>query len=317
MKNLQGLVSFVESAAAGSFTTAAAKLDLTPAAVSKNVQRLEQQLQVRLFNRTTRRLALTAEGTAFLARASDALRSLDEAVNEVSQVGGEPTGRVRISSGVSFGRHHVLPLLPALAKRYPQLQIELSLDNRSVDLVAEGFDIGLRGGLLRDSSLVARRIARLPLVLVASPGYLRRHGVPESAADLAQHQVLGVRFSSGQIGTWRLRKPSGRGVTEWEPSARLWVSDPEALVDLVLSHDGIAQIGLHHVAPYLRSGRMKVVLGAQHDAGEREIALHYPHRQFLSARVRVVVDALLDQFQQQPDLHLDPQALPAEWQARA
>jgi DNA-binding transcriptional LysR family regulator len=315
VKNLQGVVCFVESAGGGSFTAAAAKLDLTPAAVSKNVIRLEQQLQVRLFNRSTRRLKVTNEGEAFLAKAVQALRTLDDAVNEVTRAGGEPTGRVRVSVGISFGRRYVLPLLPTLAHKHPQLQVELSLDNRAVDLVAEGFDIGVRGGFVRDSSLVARRVARLPVVLVAAPGYLRQHGVPQSAADLPQHRVLGVRFSSGQVSAWRFRKPGGRGITEWEPTAQVWASDPEALVDLALAGHGIVQTGLHHVAPYLRSGRLKLLLQDQHDPGDREIVLHYPHRQFLSARVRVVVDALLAHFKTQQDLQLDPKALPAEWKA--
>lgn len=316
MKNLQGLVSFVESAAGGSFTAAATRLGLTPAAVSKNVIGLERQLQVRLFNRSTRRLRLTAEGEAFLAKSTEALRLLDEAVNQVSQAGGEPSGRVRISSGISFGRRYILPMLPVLARRHAQLQVELSLDNRAIDLVAEGFDIGVRGGVLRDSSLVARRLARLPLALVASPAYLRRHGVPREPAELSGHELLGVRFSSGQVGGWRLKRPSGRA-DDWEPPARMWCSDPEALVDLALAGHGIAQMGLHHAAPYLRSGRLKLVLQQRHDPGDRQIALHYPHRQFLSTRVRVVVEALLQHFEQQQDLHLDPAALPPEWSAGA
>jgi DNA-binding transcriptional LysR family regulator len=319
MKNLQGLVSFVESAAGGSFTAAAKRLELTPAAVSKNVIKLEQQLQVRLFNRSTRRLKLTGEGEAFLAKAIEALRLLDDAVNEVTQAGGDAAGRVRISAGISFGRRHVMPLLPVLAQQHPRLQLELNLDNRAVDLVAEGFDIGLRGGFVRDSSLVARRVAHLQVVLVASPAYLRRHGVPGTPAELPSHQLLGVRFSSGQVAVWRFRKGTGRAggtVTEWEPGAQVSVSDPDSLVDLALAGHGIAQIGLHHVAPYLRSGRLKVLLHGQHDPGEREIVLHYPHRQFLSTRVRVVVDGLLAHFKVAHDLHLDVKSLNDEWLAR-
>jgi DNA-binding transcriptional LysR family regulator len=317
MKNLQGVVSFVESAGAGSFTAAASRLELTPAAVSKNVQRLEQQLQVRLFNRSTRKLRLTDEGRAFLDKATTALRTLDEAVSDVTQASGEVAGRVRISSGIAFGRHWVLPLLPRLTQQHPRLQVELSLDNRNIDLVAEGFDISLRGGYVRDSSLVARRVARLPLVLVAAPAYLRRHGVPRDPSELGGHQVLGVRFSSGDVGVWRFRKPSGRGSIEWTPDAQVWASDPETLVDLALAGHGIVQTGLHHVAPYLRSGRLKRLLAAQHNPDEREIVLHYPHRQFLSSRVRTVVDALLAHFKTQDDLHLDPKALPPEWEAAA
>ncbi|HZN92405.1 MAG TPA: LysR family transcriptional regulator [Myxococcales bacterium] len=315
MRNLQGLVSFIESAGGGSFTAAAGRLGLTPAAVSKNVMRLEQQLQVRLFNRTTRRLKLTQEGEAFLARASEALRALDQAISDVTRAGGEPEGRVRLSVASSFGRRYVLPLLPGLARKHPRLQIELSLDNRAVDLVAEGFDIGLRGGRVLDSSLVARRVARLPVVLVAAPAYVQRHGAPRTPADLAGHRLLAVRSGSGQAAAWRFRRPSGRGFTAWEPPAQVWASDPEALLDLGLAGEGILQVGLHHAAPHLRAGKLKVLLHGLHDPDEREIVLHYPHRQFLSSRVRVVVDALLEALREQPDLHLDPAAIPEAWRA--
>jgi DNA-binding transcriptional LysR family regulator len=314
MRNLQGVVSFVEAAAHGSFTAAAQRLALTPAAVSKNVQRLEQQLQVRLFNRTTRRLTLTAEGTAFADSARQALRALDDAVSGVSRAGGEAVGRVRISVGMAFGRRHVLPALPALAAAHPALELELSLDNRPVDLVAEGFDIGIRGGFIRDSSLVARRVCRLPVVLVASPAYLAAQGVPAAPGDLATHQLLGVRLATGAPSAWRFRTPAGK-LASVEPAARLWASDPEAMVDLALLGAGICQTGLHHVVPLLNDGRLKVVLADHHDADEREIVLHYPHRQFLSTRVRVVVDALLLHFAAQPALHLRPQDLPSAWRA--
>lgn len=315
MKNLQGLVSFTETAAAGSLTAAAAKLDLTPAAVSKNVIRLEQQLGVRLFNRSTRQLRLTAEGEVFLASTSGALRALDEAVAEISRARGEPTGRVRISVGASFGRRYVLPLLPTLAARHRLLQVEVSLDNRAIDLVAEGFDIGIRGAVLRDSSLIARRIARLPLVLVATPAYLRKRGVPKAVRELETHDVLGVQLPNGSQIPWRFRRDSGRGLIEWPVAARLWVSDPEALIDLVLEHAGIAQIGLHHALPLLRSGRLKVVLADTHDPGDREIVLHYPHRQYLALRVRCVVDELLQKLSEHSDLRVLPGTLSKDFRA--
>lgn len=315
MKHLQGLVAFVESAGGGSFTVAARRLDLTPAAISKAVMKLEQQVGVRLFNRTTRRLTLTAEGREFAERARDALRGLDEAVAGVSRAGGSVVGRVRISVGIGFGRRFVLPLAALLTEQHSQLEVEVSLDNRAVDLVAEGFDIGVRGGVVEDSSLVARRIARLPVVLVASPEYLQRASVPAVPADLKVHRLLAVRHASGRISPWRFRRASGRGLQELVPAARVYTSDPEALVDLALDGHGICQTGLWHVLPALREGRLKLVLGALHDAGEREIVLHYPHRQFLSARVRTVVDALLTHLAAADPLHVSPSDLPADWHA--
>ena len=312
MKQLQGLLAFVEVASAGSLAAAAQRLEVTPAAVSKNLLRLEAQLGVRLVQRSTRRLRLTDEGERFLAKAQAALRALDEAVAEVSQSAAAPSGRVRISVGISFGRRWVLPALPALVQRHPQLRVEVDLDNRPVDLVAEGFDIGIRGGLVEDSSLVARRICALPVVLLASPGYLRRAGVPQAVDELARHRCVQVRFAGGGQSVWRFRAGSRRRLIEFQPEAAIAVSDAEAVLDLALADAGIVQAGLHHALPYLRSGRLKILMPDQHDAGDREIVLHYPHRQYLAPRVRVVVDTLLGHFAQASDLHASPQRVCAE-----
>ena len=315
MRNLHGLVSFTEVATAGSFTGAAAKLNLTPAAVSKNVARLEAQLGVRLFNRSTRQVHLTEEGERLRERTAPALRALDEAVSEISQARSGAVGRVRISVGVSFGRQYVLPLLPAITAANPELQVDMSLENRPVDMLAEGFDIVIRGGVIEESSLVARRIARLPLVLLASPEYLRDRGVPVAPADLAGHDLLGVRLPGGGEIPWRFRRPGGRGSFQIPLRARLWLSDPEALLGLACDHAGIAQAGLHHAMPHLRAGRLKVVLHEQHDASEREIVLHYPHRLYLAPRVRVTVDALLAGLAGNRDLHAQPDTLPPSFLA--
>ncbi len=309
MKQLQGLLAFVETANGGSLTAAAERLEVTPAAVSKSLARLEAQLGVRLLHRSTRRLALTDEGAAFLAKARAALRALDEAVADVSQSARTPAGRVRISVGMSFGRRWVLPALPALTARHPDLTIELDLDNRPADLVAEGFDIGIRGGVIEDSSLVARRICALPVVLVASPAYLREAGVPQHVDELAAHRCAAVRYPGTGPTPWRFIGARGKRSSEFIPDAALSVSDPEAVVDLALAHAGIAQTGLHHALPFLRSGRLKLVLTRWHDPGAREFVLHYPHRQYLAPRVRVVVDALLAHFAQSADLHLLPSDL--------
>jgi DNA-binding transcriptional LysR family regulator len=304
MKQLQGLLAFIETAAAGSLAAAAVRLEVTPAAVSKNLLRLEAQLGVRLFARSTRRLRLTAEGSTFLDKARSAMRALDEAVAEVSQSAAAPAGRVRLSVGIAFGRRWVLPLLPALARRHPQLSIDVDLDNRPVDMVAEGFDIGVRGGVVEDSSLIARRVCRLPMVLLASPAYLRRAGVPQTPEELAAHHCVVVRFAGGTQIDWAFKRPGARKQTTVTPPARLAVSDPEGVVDLALADAGIVQAGLHHAVPYLRSGRLKLVLPEWHAPGEREVVLHYPHRQYLAPRVRVVVDALMAHFAQAQDLHL-------------
>jgi DNA-binding transcriptional LysR family regulator len=326
VKNLQGLLAFVETAASGSLTGAADRLEITPAAVSKSLAKLEQQLGVRLLNRSTRRLALTHEGEGFLAQARQALRLLDEAVAGVSQAASVPAGRVRISVGIAFGRRWVLPALPALAAAHPDLQVDVDLDNRPVDLVAEGYDIGIRGGVIEDSSLIARRVCSLPLALLASPSYLRRAGVPASPDELANHRCAAARLSSGGPARWRFVRPSGRSF-EFHPQPQLTVSDPEALIDLALAGAGIVQGGLQHALSHLRSGKLKLLLPGLHDPGPREVVVHYPHRQYLAPRVRVVVDALLTHFKDSVDLHCtvdqlvverpDCVATPPQWPRRA
>jgi DNA-binding transcriptional LysR family regulator len=315
MKQLQGVLSFIEAADAGSLAEASRRLDVTPAAVSKSLLKLEAELGVRLLQRNTRTLRLTAEGAGFLEKARSAVRTLNEAVADVSQSASVASGKVRVSVGAAFGRHWVLPALPAISKAHPHLNIEVDLDNQPVDLVAAGYDIGIRGGVIENSSLVARRICHLPLVLVASPAYLKRQGVPHNPADLAQHSSVQIRFSDGTLSRWRFRAAGRREAVIFEPTSTLVVNDSEAALPLVLADGGIAQAGLYIALPYLRSGRLKLVLGESHDASEREFVLHYPHRQYLAPRVRVVVDALLAHFKAASDLHLKPTDLPADFHA--
>ncbi len=240
-----------------------------------------------------------------------ALRLLDQAVADVSQSAQAPTGRVRISVGIAFGRRWVLPALPAITAAHPRLGVDVDLDNRSVDLVAEGYDIGIRGGVIEDSSLIARRVCALPVVLLASAAYLRRHSVPASIDDLSQHRCAALRLANGPLQTWHFLRPGGRRA-EFTPSAALSTSDPETLIDLALAGAGIVQAGLHHALAHLRSGKLKLLLPSLHDAGQRQIVVHYPHRQYLAPRVRVVVDGLLAHFAGATELQLSVKHLLAE-----
>ena len=313
MKQLQGLLALIEVSASGSLAGAARRLGLTPAAVSKSLARLEEQLGVRLVQRSTRTSRVTDEGARFIEKASAALRLLDDAVAEVSQAADMPAGTVRISTGVAFGRMCMLPALPALAERFPELRIEVELDNTPVDMVASGIDIAIRGGSVPDADYVARRVCRLPLVLVASPAYLARAGVPRTHADLEQHRCIQLRFADGSVAPWLFRANGRRiGVS---PHAALVANDSEAVVELALAGGGVTQCALYQALPDLQAGRLKMVLANTHEAGAREFVLVYPHRQFLALRVRVVADALLAHFRATAALHLLPSELPAAMQA--
>ena len=291
--SLPGLISAIQAADSGSFTGAAKVLNLTPAAVSKSVAALEATLQIRLFNRTTRQLSLTEEGKAFIAQSRDGLQLLESAALHATQ-GLKPQGMVRVSSSVGFGRRFVLPLLPAFYALHPQVQVDLSLNDHNVDLVREGFDVGLRGGSQPPEGMVARKICNLKAVLVCTPRYLAARGTPKHYSDLAQHDLLRVKFASGRITPW-LFKDKGK-VFSFEGQARLLISDPEVILDAALLHMGIARMGRHHAHEALKRGELVEVMARQHVPGDASMSVFYPHRAGLAPRVRVLIDFLLDAF---------------------
>jgi DNA-binding transcriptional LysR family regulator len=310
MKQLQsslpGLISAVQTADSGSFTAAAKVLDLTPAAVSKNVAALEALLKVRLFNRTTRQLSLTEEGKAFIAKTRDGLDLLESASVQASD-GLKPQGLVRINCSVGFGRRYVLPALPAFYVQYPEVHVELSLNDEKIDLVREGFDIGIRGGSQPPEGMVARKICNLYAQLVATPQYLKAHGTPKHYRDLAEHDLLRVKFPSGLLTRWLFKeKGKDKGndkVVSFEGKAKLFISDPEVILDAALLHMGIARMGSHHAFEALQSGALVEVLVRQHLPGDASLAMYYPHRAGLAPRVRVMVDFLMLHFAQCEALH--------------
>jgi DNA-binding transcriptional LysR family regulator len=307
MKQLQttlpGLISAVQAADSGSFTAAAKVLDLTPAAVSKNVAALEALLQVRLFNRTTRQLSLTEEGKAFIAQTREGLGALEAASLAATQ-GLKAQGLVRMNCAVGFGRRYVLPLLPAFYAQHPDVRVELSLNDQTVDLVKDGFDVGIRGGSLPPEGMVARKICALESVLVATPHYIAARGTPKHYSELADHDLLRVKFLSGRMGPW-LFKDKGN-VVAFEGEAKLMISDPEVILDAALLHMGIARMGRHHAFEALQRGDLVEVLPRQHVSGDASMAMFYPHRAGLAPRVRVLVDFLLSRLVQLTALKRSP-----------
>lgn len=295
--SLPGLISAIQAADSGSFTGAAKVLNLTPAAVSKSVAALEAMLQIRLFNRTTRQLALTEEGKAFIAQSRDGLQLLESAALHATQ-GLKPQGVVRVSSSVGFGRRFVLPLLPAFYALHPLVVVDLSLNDHNVDLVREGFDVGLRGGSQPPEGMVARKICNLHAVLVCTPRYLAARGTPRHYSDLAQHDLLRVKFASGRITPWLFKDKTGSKskVVSFEGPARLLISDPEVILDAALLHMGIARMGRHHAHEALKRGELVEVLARQHIPGDASMSVFYPHRAGLAPRVRVLIDFLLEAF---------------------
>lgn len=306
----RGILSFVQAADTGSFAAAARALGVSSAAVSKNVAGLEQALGVRLMNRTTRALSLTAEGSAFLQQARIALDALDTAIDEVAAQRVEPRGRVRISTSAAFGRQQLMPALPSLLLRHPALCVEIDFDDRVVDLVRDGYDMAIRGGSIADSALVSRPICRLNMALVASPSYLEERGIPRSPQDLERHRLITRRFLGGQVSPWNFLSNDGSITTfDTTRTTALILSAPETLVQAALDGMGVAQVGVHHAWPHLVSGALKVVLRRRHAPGTYELVMHYPHRALVAPRVRATLEHLLEAFTRDEALHVPLEAL--------
>ena len=303
-QRLPAMLSFIQAADHGSFAAAARSLQISAAAVSKNVAGLEKALGVRLMNRSTRSLQLTTEGQSFLEKARYAINALDLAVESVTRQHGEVVGPVRISTGNAFGMHYLLPLLPKLQERHPGLQLAIDFDDHRIDLVRDGYDLALRGGMIEDSSVVSRTICSLHMVLVASPAYLERHGIPKTIDDLDQHRLIAVRFLNGKMTAWNLRHAQGSINNPQPRDPALFLSAPEGAVEAARLGLGIAQVGVHHASRYLKEKQLKIVLGAEHAAGNRQMVLQYPHRALLAPRIKATVDFLLEELAQTESLHI-------------
>ncbi|HSV45722.1 MAG TPA: LysR family transcriptional regulator [Ramlibacter sp.] len=292
---LADLLPFVESARCGSFSGAARALLLTPSAISKSIARLERGFDVRLFVRTTRQLRLTPDGQLFMTQVEHALSTLGEAVETLGDAKDEPAGRVRISSLAAFGRHFILPLIPKLLEQFPKLELELHFDDGTPDPIAERYDLALRSAPLLAQNAVARRVALLPLVLVASPRYLETHGVPQHPQELAQHACVSIRLPSGQPARWVLTHAQDGNMFRHQPQGRLVLSEQpaDALVDSALAGLGVTAIAACMVLHELRSGRLKLLLPEWRLKSGAEFFLQYPNRARLPARVRASAEFLI------------------------
>ena len=287
--NAGELEVFVRVVQAGSFSAAARGLDLTPSAVSKQIARLEDRLGARLLNRTTRRLNATEVGSAFYERCARILADMAEAEQAVIDLHGAPRGLLRISLPLSFGRLHIVPLIPDFLAKYPEVRIDLSFNDRMVDLIEEGMDLAVRVGELSDSSLIARRLAPNRRVVCAVPAYIERAGRPERPADLKDHNCLVYTYRALRH-DWRFRGPDGQEETV-RVSGNLESNEAEALRASVLGGVGLGLLPLWLIGQDLASGRLLEVLLDYH-APDSAIYAVYPPGRHLSPKVRVFVDLL-------------------------
>ena len=289
---LLGIVAFVQSAEAGSFAVAADRLGVTRSAIGKRIARLEQQLGARLFHRSTRRQSLTDDGQAYYERCVKALAELDAAEAALDTSRREPSGRLRISAPVLFGRHCVAPVILELARRHPKLDIDLSFNDRVVDLVEEGYDLGIRIGRLPDSAtLAARRLTEETLGICAAPEYLARRGLPRDVDDFRGHDAV-IYGRHGQNVSWRLRDANGQ-VREPDVQARLRFDDLQAIADAAIAGAGLAMLPCWLLSRYLRSGELQMVMHADRVVGSRISAI-WPHTHYLPLRTRAAIDLLVE-----------------------
>ena len=296
MPRLDEMEVFAEVAEAEGFSAAAGRLNLSKSAVSKQVGRLEDRLGVRLLNRTTRRLSLTEAGTSFYAACRRVLDEAAAAEQAVSNLAAAPRGLLKLNAPMSFGFLHLGPAIPAFHARYPQITVDAAMNDRFVDLVEEGYDVAIRIGALRDSSLVARRLAPCRAVLCASPDYLERRGRPARPEDLAGHDCL-LYANNANPREWSLQGPRGRQTVAVD--GPLIANNGDVLCGAALAGMGIARLPTFIVGHQLRRGRLEVVL-PDHPLPEQGIHAVYPHGRNLSPKVRVFVDFLADYLGPEP-----------------
>ncbi len=298
MESLANLESFVRSAELGSFSAAARRLGLTPAAVSRNVAALEANLKLRLFHRSTRSLTLTEAGERFLLSVRDPLEGLQGAIAGISGGEAEPAGILKVSLSPSFGISYILPMLPDFMKRYPLVRPEWMFENRRVDLIGEGYDAAMGGGFELASGVVARVLAPAHLVAVASPAYMRGRVMPSDPSELSGFDGILMRsLNTGRLEQRLMRNAAGEQRAPEQP-ATIVVNDPLAMRAAALLGLGVTMLSMPDALAHLESGELIRLLPAWYvDLGPA--SLYYANKTLLPLKTRVFVDYIVEAFQRQ------------------
>lgn len=292
MSRFEEMTAFVAVVEAGSFVKAAEALHISKTAVSRLVLDLERRLGVRLLHRTTRSLSLTAEGEVFHGRCKDVLAGVEEAETEVTAGIREAVGVLRLNVPVSFGLLHLAPLWPEFMAKHPKITLDVTLADRIVDLVEEGYDIAVRIAQLPASTLVSRKLTSTRLVLCASDEYLRRHGMPTHPAELARHTVLAYTLMAmGEV--WAFNGPDGPVSVKVSPAMRS--NSGDTCCAAALQHQGIVLQPSFMVGHHLRSGALTEVL-PQYRSLDLGVFAVYPSRKHVPPKVRVLIDFLVEAF---------------------
>lgn len=293
MDRVSDLEFFVQLVEQGSLAALAREWGVTPPAITARLAALEKRLGVRLLNRTTRRISVTHEGEVYLATGSRLLAELQELEGAVSSSRAVPKGLLRVNATFGFGRRHIAPAIIAFARRYPEVEVQLELTDRSVNLADQAFDIGIWFGTVPDSRLVARKIVSNRRLLCASPDYLREHGVPATPRDLQTHRCIVLRESAAAFGTWHFV----RGNKEETVKVRgvLSTNDGETGVLWALAGFGILMRSEWDIHAHIAEGKL-VPLLEDWDLPSGDVFAVYPERANLSAKVSAFIDFLVEWF---------------------
>ena len=291
MESLNGILAFVKTAESLSFASAARAMGISASAVGKNVARLESSLKVRLFQRSTRKVSLTAEGQLFYERCRRILDDLQDAEAMLSHAIQAPRGRLRVSLP-TIGYRFLLPLMPAFRKAYPEIELEMDFNDHLVDLIDDGFDVVIRSGGLADSKLMSRKLGPFRFVLCAAPTYLARKGRPQALADLERHDCLRYRFvTTGKIMDWSLG--ADPEITQLRLPTVLTLNNMEAMLMAAVDGHGIAYMPDFLVRESVRTGALESLLDAQTSDQGQFWALWQSSRH-LSPKIRVFVDFIAE-----------------------
>jgi DNA-binding transcriptional LysR family regulator len=298
METLANLEAFARSAESGSFSAAARRMSLTPAAVSRNVAMLERNLGVRLFHRSTRKLTLTEAGERFLQEIGGSLDALQAAIAGAASDNGEPAGLLKVSMAPTFGLAHIMPLLPDFRARYPRVRPEWHFENRQVDLVAEGYDLAIGGGFDLAPGVVSRTLAPAHIIAVASPNYMAGRTLPSDPSDLSDLDGIVMRSTrSGRVRQWIMRDAEGNEIPA-ALSETIIVNDPAAMREAAVLGLGVALLAVPDVLRELERGDLvRLVPRWYADAGS--ISLYYANRTLLPAKTRAFIDFVADAFKRE------------------
>jgi DNA-binding transcriptional LysR family regulator len=296
MDQFKQISTFVDVAAKGSLSAAARAEGIAPAMIGRRLDALEERLGVKLLQRTTRKIALTNEGIAFLEDCQKILVDLENAESAVSERSARASGHLLISAPAGFGRQHVAPLIPSFLAQHRDVSVTLNLNDRVVDLIGEGIDVAIRIAALSDSSLIGVKLADNKRIVVASPAYLKRHGMPASLDDLARHNCLAISSDGSQRG-WTFRQ-NGKNVT-LKVTGNMVCNDGAVLHDWALSGKGLAWRSMWEVGAAIESGELQTVLD-EFAAPGNDIYAVFAQRRHLPLRIRAFVDFLRHAYAQ-PD----------------